>query len=258
MNQQEADEFKALLPVSRKSPLNFGLALGKKPASTAMVLHRTKAPDILLRAAKKMDDVQPAKSTCGTVSTDGKIVSLSCEIEPPAGLARQCKQFLSAVGLKFKVRVLDAGGNVLDEDGEDDEDAAPGNRGQVDLQKLRLVWDTARGVIRAQLVKLEGAIVDTYRDRPDAASAADLAKRVHLALDAFDGRLVDTLDAALNADDPSRRAALEAAAADIADDYLRLLDSDPLLRAIDSNPFTPVAVQSTYRKTLVALRDRLR
>ncbi len=115
-------ELKALIGVSRKRELNFGLSLGKKPEDCAFIIHRTKEPTVLMRTAKKADGVEASKSTCGQINTKGKVISLTCIEGAPGGMARKCKQFFAAIGMSLKVRVLDADGAVLEEDGDGDED----------------------------------------------------------------------------------------------------------------------------------------
>ncbi|MFV2034676.1 MAG: hypothetical protein ACC631_06150, partial [Halocynthiibacter sp.] len=71
-----AEETKALLAVSRKRALAFGLCLGKKPDASVMILHRNKSPEILMRMAKKAGETP--KVTCGKIETKGKKVKLDC------------------------------------------------------------------------------------------------------------------------------------------------------------------------------------
>ena len=66
--------------------------------------------------------------------------------------------------------------------------------------------------------------------------------------------LADTLDAALNAgqDEVRRSEHHRQAQAQIAD-FLAYVDADPLLSAIDANPFVPVTVHALLQSTLKAL-----
>lgn len=115
----KTEELKADIAVARKRPLAFGLCLGKSVETTVLVTHKTKDPEAMGRQAKK--DGETAKIAFGMMSVEGKNLNLSCEKEPPAGLARKTKEMLKAAGVKFKVRILDAEGNLLEEDGDDDE-----------------------------------------------------------------------------------------------------------------------------------------
>ena len=115
-------ELKAMIAVAKRRDLNFGLCMGKKPEDTALILDRKKPPEVLLRTAKKEDGVTASKSTFGTLRAKGKVISLTCQSDPPPALARHCKLFLIKAGMNMKVLILDENGGLLEEDGEGDED----------------------------------------------------------------------------------------------------------------------------------------
>ena len=119
MSKDDIEEMRSLLAVARKRPVSFGICMGKSPESTVFFLHRMKAPDVLGRQAKKEGDT--AKVAFGEANAKGKKLMLTCEGDIPAGGAKRTKQFLSTVGLKLKVVMLDASGNVGDDDGEAEE-----------------------------------------------------------------------------------------------------------------------------------------
>jgi len=120
MTEEEITELKAMFPVARKGPVSFGLCLGKKPETTALYIHRKKAPEILGRQAKKASD--SSKLAFGTVTVKGKKLLLQCEGDVPGGLAKKTKEFLNFLKTPMKIIILDATGKVLESDGEDDED----------------------------------------------------------------------------------------------------------------------------------------
>jgi len=126
MSPEQITELQGLLKVVRKMPLNFGLCLGKKPEDTVMMLHRTKSPDVLGRQSKQAGET--SRVAFGVAEAQGKRLTLKCEGDPPANMAKQLRNFLAAQKAAMKVIIADASGTVLEEDGEDEgpEDEAQG------------------------------------------------------------------------------------------------------------------------------------
>ncbi len=120
MTPDELSELKSLIAAARKKPLNFGLCIGKKPDSLIFYLHRKKSPDILMRLAKKAGDT--SKVAMGTASVSGKKLTLTIIGDPPSGMAKRTKVFLSAIKMPFKVELLNESGGLIESDGDDDED----------------------------------------------------------------------------------------------------------------------------------------
>lgn len=121
-----------LLKVSRKRSLNFGLCLGKTPEETVLIMDRRKAPDVLARSAKKQST--GTKTANGTIATEGKLVTLSCE-EPLPGMAKKLKRFLISQGQKFNVCILGPDGQVFEQELDEEEettDTAQSDAAQVD------------------------------------------------------------------------------------------------------------------------------
>lgn len=114
------EELRASIAVARKRPMAFGLCLGKSPATTLLLSHKTKEPEVVGRLAKKEGETN--KIAFGMMTVNGKVLNLACEGDIPPGLARKTREMLRGAGLKLKVRLLDAEGNVSEEDGDDDED----------------------------------------------------------------------------------------------------------------------------------------
>ncbi|MEM7061200.1 MAG: hypothetical protein AAF557_26790 [Pseudomonadota bacterium] len=122
LDAEAQGELKSLIGVSRKRDLNFGLCLAGKPVDTALMVHRIKAPEILMRTARKADGVQAAKAACGTVRTKGKVITFSLNGDAPAGASKRLRLFFREIGLTMKVVLLSPDGDVFEEDG-DEEDA---------------------------------------------------------------------------------------------------------------------------------------
>lgn len=115
----DTEEIKSLIGVSRKRALNFGLCLGKKPDTTVIIMHRMKSPDVLGRQAKQAGETN--KTTYGTLETKGKKLNLMLDADMPPGLALQGRKFFSSIGIKLSIVVMDATGNMLDSDLDDDD-----------------------------------------------------------------------------------------------------------------------------------------
>ncbi len=175
MESEAIEEVKALLAVARKRPVNFGLCLGSDPEDTVLVLHRMKSPEILARQAKKEGSTN--KIALGVVDVQGKVAHLSCAEEPPAGTAKRLKKFLAnVVKMKLAVRLVDASGNVLDEDVEEED----------------LLADAGDEGAEAEVAEAE-AEPDTASE-PGAADT-DLTARVQAALDRLKPRIAAAREA---------------------------------------------------------------
>ncbi|MEM1431407.1 MAG: hypothetical protein AAGG09_18280 [Pseudomonadota bacterium] len=124
MEAEDLAEMEGLIAVARKRELNFAICLGKKPEGTIFLMHRKKDGTILARNAKKAGE--SPKLAWGTCSVKGKKINLTCAEDPPPNTARAMKMFLKDQGFPFKVVILDALGNEIESDGEDDEQEADG------------------------------------------------------------------------------------------------------------------------------------
>ncbi|MEM7318889.1 MAG: hypothetical protein AAF408_07685 [Pseudomonadota bacterium] len=127
----------------------------------------------------------------------------------------------------------------------------------VQLQKARLLYGKTLAHARDQLKALEGAIVRTFKDQPDAEAMAKSAKKIYGALRSVDMRLISCLDEALNADDPAERARLQTRAAGLIDEYTSMMNDNPVIGIIDDNPIYPVTVRKALEKSLGALKAQL-
>jgi len=121
MSPSELSELTGLIAAARKKPLNFGLCIGKKPDSMILYFHRKKAPEILARLAKKAGDT--SKVAMGTVSISGKKMTFSLIGDPPSGLAKRTKIFLTSIKSPFLVELLNETGAVIGDEGDQPEDA---------------------------------------------------------------------------------------------------------------------------------------
>jgi hypothetical protein len=127
----------------------------------------------------------------------------------------------------------------------------------VSLQTARLEWGVARAQARAEVKKLESEILKRVKGKPFEGEVVQSTFHLYTMFDTLDDRLIDALDAALSAKDASARAAHHKDAANITDEYIKFVGSDPLLQAIDHNPFLPISVHKTFSAALSGLRRNL-
>ncbi len=126
-DQSIIDDIKAMIAVSRKRPVNFGLCLGKKPEGLVIQFDRKKAADFLAKRVRKEGETN--KIAFGTAETDGKVLSLTLEDKVPSGLVRHGKGFFKSIGLGMKLVLLSPDGTVLEADDDiSDEDRDAGEK----------------------------------------------------------------------------------------------------------------------------------
>jgi hypothetical protein len=220
LDDAAVSELKSLIAFSRRGPVNFGLCLGGKPEDTALVLHRLRSPEVLMREAKKAGGTP--KVTCGTVETAGKIIRLSCLEDPPPGCAKRLRLFLrNIVKLNFKVTVANAAGDILEEDADPD-----------DLDEAAAEPDADTGAVPEGVVAKRKFLIERWRQIPgeldvhlqrlktDIAAKLphedpeDFGEGVRLTLkrltDAVEADLNDAIDASINAGDAKYAAVADA------------------------------------------------
>lgn len=118
----------------------------------------------------------------------------------------------------------------------------------VELQKLRLAMNKSLQELSKQTTGLEKAL----RGHGDA-SLSGAVHKLRQGLKAADARLVDSLDKALNESDPGKRTALYATAGRTAREFLKLIDGDPAVKQVETNPLSPVPARAAVAKVLTAL-----
>ncbi|MCR8827339.1 hypothetical protein [Pseudosulfitobacter koreensis] len=120
MSPENLDEMQTLLKKARQKDLSFGLCLGKKPEDNVFFLDLKKSGEVMARKAKA--EGETGKLTYGTVGVKGKIATLMVEGKMLPGLAKNMKVFMTKNGIKMKVVITDPSGQVLESDGDEDED----------------------------------------------------------------------------------------------------------------------------------------
>jgi len=112
----EGSELKRMVKVARKQPVSFAMNPGKADADTLLAMHRRKPAALLGKAVKA--DGEGLKVAFGTCEVSGKVLTLSCDRAVPM-LAKKLKRYMKLQKVNLNVIVLDADGNVLEEDIED-------------------------------------------------------------------------------------------------------------------------------------------
>jgi len=82
-------------------------------------------------------------------------------------------------------------------------------------------------------------------------------RKLDHVLEVFDEALADTLDAALNGASVAEKQRLHEHARELIAGDERYLQTDPIVRELDANPFVPIAVQSTLASTLHVLATKI-
>jgi len=127
----------------------------------------------------------------------------------------------------------------------------------VNHAKARLTWNAMRQKVKADLQSLEKAILAYYTNQPDLPQLAVKVRKLDTILVALDEELTDKLDEALNAADMGQRAALHEQARQVLSRYMDFVQRDPLVAALDTNPFVPLATHTMLTKTLQVLDNSL-
>ncbi|QDY70783.1 hypothetical protein [Qingshengfaniella alkalisoli] len=113
----EGKQIKKLLTIAKRQPISFGFNPANPDENGYLALHRKKTPTVLGKAARSEGD--GPKFTFGTASLKGKLLSLTCERDIPS-LAKKVKKYLKSQKVVLNIEILDADGNLLDSDIEDD------------------------------------------------------------------------------------------------------------------------------------------
>ena len=109
-------EIKKMLKKARKQPIAFAFSPGKSEEDSYLGMDHRKPAKMLGKDAKEQGEGN--KHAFGTAVLDGKLLILTCEREMPS-LAKRLKKYLGTQKVKVNVQVLDASGNLLEEDVED-------------------------------------------------------------------------------------------------------------------------------------------
>ena len=147
-NADAAKDLKDAIKVAKKRALNFAICLGKKSDGTVIITDRIREASTLARQAKK--EGETPKIAFGKMAVEGREVQLTCENAPPSGMARKTREYLkNSAGLSMKVTLLSADGNLLEADGEDEEEETPDEAPDPRAQQ----WAQKRAELEPQVMK---------------------------------------------------------------------------------------------------------
>lgn len=138
-----------------------------------------------------------------------------------------------------------------------DPDRPGGTAPAVVYSQSRLVWAATRTRIQADLKTLENAVLDHYAGHPVLPDITRSVRKLDSVLVMFDESLSDALEQVLNAGDVARKQQWHAEAHAIIDRYQRYLTTEPIVTALDGNPFVPIKVQATLAASLMALKAKI-
>ncbi|GGC52944.1 hypothetical protein GCM10011504_34140 [Siccirubricoccus deserti] len=120
-------------------------------------------------------------------------------------------------------------------------------------------WIGTRSKVQAEVDKLKAEILKTYQGQEIVGEIEKAyASRIQPAIDKFDLALAQKLAEASKATDAAAQAKLGTEARAILGRYAQYVASEPLIKELDENPFTPLAIRPTVITTLKQLGDALR
>ncbi|WP_170789113.1 hypothetical protein [Ruegeria lacuscaerulensis] len=190
-------DLKGHIAAARKRDLNFAICLGKKSDTTVFLLDRIKAPDLLGRNAKKAGETP--KVAFGTCNADGNTLNLTLLSDELGGLSKKTRAFLTLAKLPMKVCILDAQGNLIEQDGEDAD--AEGDTAETQApDPLQAKWEQLKSTVEPKILqflktstgdvsKIRAAWTYAVRigdEETDYAGAIKVAKRVIQSMTAAD------------------------------------------------------------------------
>jgi len=137
--------------------------------------------------------------------------------------------------------------------------AAPMHMSFTSMQKSRLIWDSTRKHVMAEIESLKHAVRTAFDGDPDQAEILATVDQADEILANLDERLLDMLDAMLNEADSARRATMTVQAKALIDEYVAFAQSNELLRNLEGEtPFgVKLTVASTMTTSLKALQSTL-
>ncbi|HSI59449.1 MAG TPA: hypothetical protein VLA16_17940 [Ideonella sp.] len=134
---------------------------------------------------------------------------------------------------------------------------AAGGASAVVYKQSQLVWTSTREKVRAELQRLEAAIMESYTGDARQPQVTQAVRKLDRVLEMFDTSLVQKIDQIQAAASEEERDTLRGEASSIVKRYQGFLASDPLVLELDQNPFTPIVAQAVLSKSLETLASKL-
>jgi hypothetical protein len=127
------------------------------------------------------------------------------------------------------------------------------------LQRSRVDWDTARQNLHSELQQVAAAVKKECQnpEEYDAVNVEEGCKKLDVILERLDTRLIGMLDQALNAKDIGVRSGFEKQAVALINEYLKTVNSDPTVKAVDESGLIAVPIQESMSKLLTEMAGKL-
>lgn len=129
-----------------------------------------------------------------------------------------------------------------------------------DFKNARRAWVTVKAQAEEDLEKVkDGARMEYLADADQFPKIVNGCKEIDTILDNLDDQLRDTLDqyASTPLRNQTKLHTLAATATEILDRYIRYVEANPIMKAIDSKEFADVAIHAPIKKALADLRNAL-
>ncbi|MBL8800008.1 MAG: hypothetical protein JNM56_39360 [Planctomycetia bacterium] len=248
--------------VMRGEVCHFGFLKGAKDHPHSLTLSRKKLAGPAVQALQT-ESGNKIKPIIGRVRFDKEEKLVIFETRGAPGplklLLRDVVRLHKLPLRKFDVRRLESPGT--DDDGEEPtiagEGSTNGRGAQVVFTQARLAWDAARKHAHEQIARLKTAIREVYAEEPNFENVVASLGALDDVLARLDERFIDKLDEALNeAEEEGRQQRLTEARTCLGD-YRKFLTDDPLVQALDANPFVPLTLQQRLLETIELLDAKL-
>jgi len=124
-------------------------------------------------------------------------------------------------------------------------------------KQSQLVWSNTRDKVHAELQRLEAAILETYKGDASQPQVTQAVRKLDRVLELFDSSLLEKIDQIQAAASEEERGKLHGEALAIVRRYQGFLGTDPMVLALDQNPFVPIVAQAALSRSLETLAARL-
>lgn len=120
--------------------------------------------------------------------------------------------------------------------------------------KARVAWMATRKKVEGDIGRLHGAFNSAFQGHPMGPDlGAAFKARADKVLETLDEALAHKLDEVTRNTDPTQHAKLVQDARQIIQRYEATIANDSTIAALDTNPFTPLAIRTTLTATLSTL-----
>lgn len=285
----DGKELTAALKIAKKKPRNYLFAAGSKLEEHYLFLSKKRIPKSMMKEAKAAS--KSPKAYLGTCEYDKDSGVLVFETDKPFA-DKQVKGLRNLVkkrgGLKSLETELKQVAAIKEMDFDDDDDdsvtgdapagpinqeeeesmpagaasqqapepqAAPAVSSEKFLQ-AEAAWNKTRELLSKDVDKLKKAIVTEMRGVDDTAGLVKSVKQLDSVLDKLGDDLSKTLKQAANAGG-DEAAKFQKQAMNQINDYARYVKTDPMVKGLDSNPFTKVNIKKAAQSALDVLEKTL-